>query len=203
MKPTALCISLILILPSCISIRFLVSISHTEKACGAWARRDIRATTHITAEVSMFPHVYHAAVHSPFSEQSRRDDIEALGFSLLYLLYGELPWQGIYAPNREWKMARIGEMKAGDVLYHLLLRSPPELLVFFSHVRNLAFEDSPDYAMLSGLFWSIMNQNGWQMDGKYDWIDSDAAIKGTLIPREYKFRREFAQGLYVYVGRWI
>ncbi|KAG1887625.1 hypothetical protein F4604DRAFT_1717852 [Suillus subluteus] len=45
-------------------------------------------------------------------EQGRRDDLEALGNMLLFLLHGRLPWQGVYSPSLEAKLLRMGEMKA-------------------------------------------------------------------------------------------
>jgi serine/threonine protein kinase len=45
-------------------------------------------------------------------EQSRRDDIEAIGYVIMYFLRGELPWQGLPAKGRDEKYRRIMECKA-------------------------------------------------------------------------------------------
>lgn len=46
-------------------------------------------------------------------EQSRRDDLEGAGYVILYLLKGELPWQGLRARNKDDKYRKIKDCKVG------------------------------------------------------------------------------------------
>lgn len=64
-------------------------------------------------------------------EQSRRDDMESLGYLWLYLLKGELPWQGLNIPTREEKYEMIKAIKQTIALEELCKKLPDEFVLYF------------------------------------------------------------------------
>jgi len=64
-------------------------------------------------------------------EQSRRDDLEAIAYSLIYLLRGKLPWQGIRAKTKKQKYDKILEMKKFVKIEFLLQGTHSNLLIIF------------------------------------------------------------------------
>ncbi len=57
-------------------------------------------------------------------EQSRRDDLESLGYLLVYFFKGELPWQGIKGKSKKEKHKRIMEIKNDTSLESLCSDMP-------------------------------------------------------------------------------
>ena len=83
-------------------------------------------------------------------EQSRRDDLESIGYMLLYFLKGTLPWKGLHGGDN--KYTRIMEKKLQIPSEVLCEGLPEEMGSYMRYCKNLKFEDRPDYDYLRGLF---------------------------------------------------
>jgi casein kinase 1 len=103
-------------------------------------------------------------------EQSRRDDLEALGHVFMYFLRGGLPWQGLKAATNKQKYEKIGEKKQTTPIKDLCEGFPEEFNKYLTYVRNLGFEDTPDYDYLRELFTQALKNTGEVEDGEYDWM---------------------------------
>ncbi|KAL0581528.1 Palmitoylated plasma membrane-bound casein kinase [Marasmius crinis-equi] len=102
-------------------------------------------------------------------EQSRRDDLEALGHVFMYFLRGSLPWQGLKAATNKQKYEKIGEKKQTTPIKELCEGFPEEFGIYLNYVRKLGFEETPDYEFLRELFAKVMKNNGDVDDGTFDW----------------------------------
>ncbi|GAW01199.1 CK1 CK1 CK1-G protein kinase [Lentinula edodes] len=102
-------------------------------------------------------------------EQSRRDDLEALGHVFMYFLRGSLPWQGLKAATNKQKYEKIGEKKQTTPIKELCDGFPEEFGIYLNYVRKLGFEETPDYDFLRELFSKVIKNNGDVDDGVFDW----------------------------------
>ncbi|KAJ9538542.1 hypothetical protein OSB04_031275 [Centaurea solstitialis] len=102
-------------------------------------------------------------------EQSRRDDLESLGYVLMYFLRGSLPWQGLKAGNKKQKYEKISERKVSTSIEALCRGYPTEFASYFHYCRSLRFEDKPDYAYLKRIFRDLFIREGFQFDYVFDW----------------------------------
>lgn len=91
-------------------------------------------------------------------EQSRRDDLESIGYVLLYFLRGNLPWQGVKVKEGEKHYEKIGNVKMNTSVDELCDGFPEELKYYFNYVRQLEFEEEPNYNFLLELFEGILNK---------------------------------------------
>ena len=110
--------------------------------------------------------------------QSRRDDLEAIGYVLVYFLLGRLPWQGMLNKNKDERYMKIMEVKR-DTDPHILCKNlPVEFEKYITYTRNLEYEQDPDYNMLKNLFLKVLNDEEHCIDYYYDW-DCDMGTMTT------------------------
>ncbi|KAH0791084.1 Casein kinase I isoform delta-like protein [Histomonas meleagridis] len=102
-------------------------------------------------------------------EQSRRDDLESIGYVLIYLLVGRLPWQGFQATTTKEKLEKIADAKM-SISYEKLCESiPHEFVTYFQTVRYLEFDERPPYEMLRKNFRDLFIRMNFTYDYVYDW----------------------------------
>ena len=106
-------------------------------------------------------------------EQSRRDDIEGIGYILVYLYLGRLPWQGKQDKAKP-QVSKIMEKKLITPPEILCKKMPIEFSYYFHYCRNLKFEDRPDYNMLKKLFMDVLvSRINLKEEFLFDWFDED------------------------------
>lgn len=103
-------------------------------------------------------------------EQSRRDDLESLGYIFVYFFKGILPWQGLKGANKKQKYDKISEKKMATSAELLCDGMPDAFKTFLKYSRSLKFQDKPDYRYLRLLFSSLFQKKDYKLDYQYDWI---------------------------------
>lgn len=104
-------------------------------------------------------------------EQSRRDDLESMMYILIYFLKGKLPWQSFRGKNRKEKFRRIYQCKADTTEEELCSGLPEAFIGILKYVKNLAHEERPRYDDIVNTFINIMEDNSFEFDYRYDWIN--------------------------------
>eukprot|EP00268_Persea_americana_P028036 TRINITY_DN2727_c0_g2_i1.p1 TRINITY_DN2727_c0_g2~~TRINITY_DN2727_c0_g2_i1.p1 ORF type:complete len:427 (+),score=49.44 TRINITY_DN2727_c0_g2_i1:263-1543(+) len=102
-------------------------------------------------------------------EQSRRDDLESLGYVLLYFLRGSLPWQGLKAATKKQKYDKICEKKLSTPIEVLCKSHPVEFASYLHYCHSLTFDQRPDYGFLKRLFRDLFSREGCEFDYIFDW----------------------------------
>ncbi|XP_019456647.1 PREDICTED: casein kinase 1-like protein HD16 [Lupinus angustifolius] len=120
------------------------------------------STTGLHVEYDQRPDVFrgtvrYASVHAHLGRTgSRRDDLESLAYTLIFLLRGRLPWQGYQGDNKGFLVSR---KKMGTSPETLCSFCPQPFRQFVEHVVNLKFDEEPNYAKYISLFDGIVGPN--------------------------------------------
>ena len=74
-------------------------------------------------------------------QQSRKDDLESIGYMMVFFLKGALPWQDIVAATKEQKYNLILQIKMNTSIEKLCEGVPSEVMGYFRYVKNLGFDE--------------------------------------------------------------
>ena len=104
-------------------------------------------------------------------EQSRRDDMEAIGYMLVYFMKGgKLPWMGLKIDDIRERYKTIGHKKEEVFTTKLCSGIHREFGTYLRYVKTLKFTDKPDYSYLRNLFRNCLRTNNWSDDDVFDWM---------------------------------
>ena len=114
--------------------------------------------------------------------QGKKDDLESIGYVLVYLLKGSLPWQSINVKNKSEKLKKILVLKIETPSSDLCYGLPQEFEIYLDYCKNLELESEPDYNILKNLFLQVLYKEKMQFDYIYDWSTSkDIEISNSYI----------------------
>ena len=132
-------------------------------------------------------------------EQSRRDDLESIGYVLIYFLKGNLPWQGLKIEKGEDRFHKIYLKKKEINSEILCFGLPNEIKIFIDYTRNLKFEENPNYSFLKGLFVSILEKEKCCFDFCFDWINEKPHFCDNLYQKYMNMYLQINHNLDFYI----
>ena len=104
---------------------------------------------------------------------SRRDDMESIGYIMIYLSGGYLPWSvkenDSGSKNDTSSLPDVRNMKRGIGHWILDNNLPTEYITYIEYCRNLTFDERPDYNYLRTLLLNLFKQKQFTIDNHFEW----------------------------------
>lgn len=102
-------------------------------------------------------------------QQSRKDDLESIGYLLVYFFKGKLPWQGIKHKDKTKRYKLIGEEKENTSTEKLCKGMPKEFKIYMDYCKKLKFQERPNYIGLIKMFIKLYNDLGFKAGDLLEW----------------------------------
>ena len=96
--------------------------------------------------------------------------MESIGYLFIYLLKGSLPWQGLKIKQKSEKFSKIREIKMTIESTKLCEGLPDEFREYIDLVKNLEYEEEPDYSRYTNMFNELFKKKEYTKDYLYDWV---------------------------------
>ena len=143
-------------------------------------------------KMKKYPRIYVSPIFCSINsilgyQQSRRDDLESLGYMLIHFIKG-LPWDIRNCNNNNdlnESLKKLLNIKRNISMENLCKDLPIEIYEYMRHVKNLKFEEKPNYTYLNNLFYSILFKMNEICDNNFSWNQNNN--KKRLIFRNISF----------------
>ena len=112
---------------------------------------------------------------------TRRDDLESIGYMLIYLYESKLPWEKIEAINKLEIVEKIFYIKKQISMNTLCKNLPKEMTEFMVYIKSLKFDEKPNYNYLKNLLEIMLKKINNVNDLKFSWIKEDSNRRITPI----------------------
>lgn len=148
--------------PGSSSIIYLIDFglvySFIEKETGSHIKESTKYSGVMGTSLFMSKWAHKGCLHS------RRDDMMSLGYLMVYLFKGNLPW------GRISELKKREHMKKTITYQNLTAGMPTQFLEYFEKVSRLSFEEEPDYVALKVLLNRALRSAGHSADMKFEWV---------------------------------
>ena len=122
---------------------------------------------------------------------SRRDDLESLGYMIIYLYNQKLPWENLKFKSKDILAQKIYELKLNIKMENLCINMPEEMIFYMNYVKSLKFEQDPNYNYLRDLFQNLLKKISNNEKPHFSWIDRPLNLKDSdFLGKPFKKRRQ-------------
>lgn len=135
-------------------------------------------------------------------ELSRRDDLESIGYMLIYFMNGKLPWQSAKGGTKQEKYKLIADMKLNLSIETLCRDLPKEFVIYMATVKKLGFQETPNYKYLRAIFKTLFIEKGFDFDYCYSWVKYQTSDTRSIQSKTSKADYEEAQHTLAMPDKW-